>query len=63
MAVSPVSKPKHNQHTMKKNLLFIRLDVHAKNITIALAPGDGGEARVYGTITHDLHALEPTEGR
>ena len=56
-------KPKHNQHTMKKNLLFIGLDVHAKNITIALAPGDGGEARVYGTITHDLHALEPTEGR
>jgi len=58
-----VSKPKHNKRTMKKNLLFIGLDVHAKNITIAIAPGDGGEARLYCTITHDLHALEPTEGR
>ena len=61
MAVSPVSKPKHNKHTMKKNLLFIGLDVHAKNITIALAEGGGeapGEARVYGTIANDLHALE-----
>ena len=43
---------------MKKNLLFIGLDVHAKTITIAVAPGEGGEAHVYGTITHDLHALE-----
>ena len=43
---------------MKKDLLFIGLDVHAKNITIAIAPGDGGEARLYGTITHDLHARE-----
>ena len=43
---------------MKKELLFAGLDVHAKTITIAVAPGDGGEARLYGTITNDLHALE-----
>ena len=43
MAVLPVSKPKHNKHTMKKNLLFIGLDVHAKTITIAVAPGEGGD--------------------
>ena len=55
-------KPKHNKHTMTKDLLFIGLDVHAKNITIAIAPGDGSEARFYGTITHDLHALEKRDG-
>ena len=43
---------------MKKEILYIGLDVHAKNITIALAEGGGGEARVYGTIANDLHALE-----
>ena len=61
-------KPTHNKHTMKKELLFAGLDVHAKNITIALAEdprkdsvhaaGGGGEARLYGTIPNDLHALE-----
>ena len=45
---------------MKKELLFVGLDVHAENITIALAEGGGGggEARLYGTIPNDLHALE-----
>ena len=43
---------------MKKELLFVGLDVHAKNITIALAEGGGGEARLYGTIPNDLHGLE-----
>jgi transposase len=43
---------------MKKKLLFVGLDVHAKNITVALAEGGGGEARLYGTIANDLHALE-----
>lgn len=28
------------------------------NITIALALGGETEARLYGTITHDLHALD-----
>jgi len=40
-----------------KKLLFIGLDVHAKSITIGLAES-AGEARVYGTIANDLHALE-----
>ena len=62
-AASPNMKPANNKHTMKKHLRFIGLDVHAKNITIAVAPDDGTEARLYGTIPHDLHALEPTEGR
>jgi len=51
-------KPTNNKHTMKKKLLFAGLDVHAKNITVALAEGGGGEARLYGTIPNDLHALE-----
>ena len=56
-------KPTHNKHTMKKELLFAGLDVHAKNITIALAPGDSTEARAYGTIPNDLHALESSGAR
>jgi transposase len=55
-------KPTSNiKHTMKKELLFVGLDVHAKNITIALAESGGGsheEARLYGSIANDLHALE-----
>jgi transposase len=43
---------------MKKQLLFVGLDVHARSITIALAEGSGGEARTYGSIANDLHALE-----
>ena len=58
-------KPTNNKHTMKE-LLFVGLDVHAKNITIALAGGGGdsdGEARLYGTIANDLHALESSGAR
>jgi len=51
-----MNEPTDNKHTMKNSLLFIGLDVHAQNITIALA--DEAEARLYGTIPHDLHALE-----
>jgi len=44
---------------MKKELLFLGLDVHAKSITIATAEsGSGGEVRLYGAIANDLHALE-----
>jgi hypothetical protein len=57
-AASPIVKLTNNKRTMKKELLFVGLDVHAKNITIALAEGGGGEARLYGTIPNDLHALE-----
>ena len=53
-----MNEPTHNKHTMKKELLFLGLDVHAQNIAIALAEGGGGEARIYGTIPNDLHALE-----
>ncbi len=51
-------EPANNKHTMKKSLLFVGLDVHAQNITIALALAGETEARLYGSITHDLHALE-----
>ena len=51
-------KPAPNKHTMRKELLFFGLDVDAKTSTIGLAPGGGGEARPYGTIPNDLHALE-----
>ena len=63
-----MNEPKHIKHTMSKPLLFVGLDVHGKSITIALAEsarkegvhaaGGGGEARLYGTIANDLHALE-----
>lgn len=42
---------------MTKRLLFVGLDVHAQTITLALAES-AGEARLYGTFPHDLHALE-----
>lgn len=46
---------------MNKPLLFLGLDVHAQTIAIAIAEeGAGGEVRLYGTISHDLHALEKT---
>jgi len=32
-----MNEPTNNKHTMKNSLLFIGLDVHAQNITIALA--------------------------
>src|SRR5687768_6912859 len=53
-----MNEPTHNKHTMKKELLFVGLDVHAQNIALALAEGGGGEVRIYGTIANDLHALE-----
>jgi transposase len=38
---------------------YIGLDVHKDSITIAIAPAGGqNEVRLYGTISHDLHALE-----
>ena len=44
---------------MKAITLYLGLDVHKDSITIAIAePGRQGEIRLYGTITHDLHALE-----
>jgi transposase len=57
-AASPITKPAHNKHTMKKELLFVGLDVHAKTITVAIAGSGGGEARLHGTIPNDLHAVE-----
>jgi transposase len=53
-----MNEPTDNKHTMKKQLLFVGLDVHAQNIAIAVAEGGGGEARTYGSIPNDLHALE-----
>jgi transposase len=44
---------------MKAIKLYIGLDVHKDSITIAIAPaGRASEIRLFGTITHDLHALE-----
>jgi transposase len=53
-----MNEPTHNKHTMKKKILFLGLDVHAQNIAVALAESGGGEARSYGAIPNDLHALE-----
>ena len=57
-AVSPMSKPSTNKHTMKPELLFVGLDVHAQSITVAVAENDGSQPRLQGTIANDLHALE-----
>ena len=43
---------------MKKELLFVGLDVHAQSITVAVAEADRHEPRVYGGIPNDLHAVE-----
>src|SRR5678815_6020038 len=51
-------QPTASKHTMNKELLFVGLDVHAKSLTLALAEGGAGEARLYGTIPNDLHAVE-----
>jgi transposase len=48
-----------DNHTMKAIKLYLGLDVHKDSITIAIAPaGRASEIRLFGTITHDLHALE-----
>ena len=49
---------------MKASKLHLGLDVHKDSITIAIAPaGRQNEVRLYGTITHDLHALEKALSR
>ena len=49
---------------MKAITLYLGLDVHKDSITIAIAPaGLKGEIRLYGTLTHDLHALEKALAR
>ena len=49
---------------MKAITLYIGLDVHKDSIVIAIAEADrGGEIRIFGTITNDLHALEKALNR
>jgi transposase len=49
---------------MKASKLYLGLDVHKDSITIAIAPaGRASEIRLYGTITHDFHALEKALAR
>jgi transposase len=43
---------------MTEPVIFVGLDVHAQRISVAVAESGRGEARLYGTIPHDLHALE-----
>jgi transposase len=44
---------------MRASRLYVGLDVHKDSITIAIAEfGPNGEIRIFGTLTHDLHALE-----
>ena len=44
---------------MKKNELYIGLDVHKETIVVALAEdGRNGELRIVSTIPNDLYALE-----
>lgn len=44
---------------MKKNLLYVGLDVHAQTVAIALAE-PGGEVRNYGAVSNGLETLEKT---
>ncbi len=49
---------------MKKEILYLGLDVHAENIAVAIAEaGRDGEVRNHGMISSDLQNVEPTEGR
>ena len=41
-----MKEPTHNKQTMKKELWFVGLHVHAKSLTLALAEGGGGEAPI-----------------
>jgi transposase len=44
---------------MKKEILYIGLDVHAENIAVALAePGRDGELRNHGQIPNTFHSVE-----
>jgi transposase len=53
-----------DNHTMHATTLYLGLDVHKDSITLALAePGPKGEVRLWGTITHDLHAVEKALAR
>ena len=45
-AASPRIEPTHHKHTMKK-ILFVGMDVHAQSITLALAPSNHSEVRLY----------------
>ena len=44
---------------MKKEILYLGLDVHAENIAVALAePGRDGELRNHGQIPNTFHSVE-----
>ena len=47
---------------MKKNLLYVGLDVHAQSVSIAIAES-GGEVRNYGAVSSSLETLEKTMGK
>ena len=49
----------NNKHTIDKKLRFVGLDVHAKEITVALAEGgEKSEPHLHGAIPNDMHAVE-----
>ena len=51
----------NNQHTtlMKKEILYLGLDVHAEDIAVAIAEaGRDGEVRSHGVISSDLQNVE-----
>lgn len=49
-AAAPMNEPtSNNKHTIEKELRFLGLDVHAKNLTLALDEGGGGEPHPCGT--------------
>lgn len=56
-------EPSNNKHTMKADLLFVGMDVHAQSITVAVAQNDRQPPRLYGSIPNDLHAVERVLGK
>lgn len=47
---------------MKQHHRYVGLDVHKERNEVAIADG-GGEVRLYGAISNDLHALEKLVGK